>query len=348
MRYFLPLIAAALSLLCCPFHAANADDLQEATRLYRQGNKADAQSRLTSFLTQNPKDARGRFLQGVIYTEQKRTADALKIFSGLTEDHPELPEPYNNLAVLYASQGQYDKARKALETSIRTHPSYAVAHENLGDIYATLASQAYDRALQLDNGNAAARTKLELIKELVPKTTMAAAQIKPDTEPPPQPASPAKEPAKPEPAKPVTPNPETPAKPEPAKPVKPEPAQPTKPAFKDDAAGEVLKSVQAWAKAWSANDAERYLSFYATDFRTPGGEARGKWEASRRERLAKPKKIDVAVINPRVSVAADGRATVVFRQQYRSDALKTSGEKTLQLVKRADRWLIQREDISRQ
>lgn len=342
MRYFLPLIAAAFALLSGPYQAANADDLQEATRLYRQGNKADAQSRLTSFLTQNPKDARGRFLQGVIYTEQKRTADALKIFAGLTEDHPELPEPYNNLAVLYASQGQYDKARKALETSIRTHPSYAVAHENLGDIYATLASQAYDRALQLDNGNAAARTKLELIKELVPKTTMASAQIKPDAEPLPVPAAPAKEPVKPEPAKPAKPEPE-----KPVKPAQPEPAQPAKPAIKEDASGDVLKSVQAWAKAWSANDADRYLSFYAADFRTPGGEARGKWEASRRERLAKPKKIDVAIVNPRVSIAADGRATVVFRQQYRSDALKTSGEKTLQLVKRADRWLIQREDISR-
>src|SRR5438093_2806195 len=79
-----------------------------------------------------------------------------------------MPEPYNNLAVLYAGQGDYQKARKALETAIRTHPSYAVAHENLGDIYATLASQAYDKALQLDSGNAAARKKLALIKELVP------------------------------------------------------------------------------------------------------------------------------------------------------------------------------------
>ena len=79
-------------------------------------------------------------MKGLILTEQGKPADAIKIFTGLTEDYPELPEPYNNLAVLYASQGQYDKARTALEMSIRTHPSYATAHENLGDIYAKMAS----------------------------------------------------------------------------------------------------------------------------------------------------------------------------------------------------------------
>ncbi len=58
------------------------------------------------------------------------------MFTKLSEDYPELPEPYNNLAVLYAQQKQYDKARTALEMAIRTHPSYAIAYENLGDIYA--------------------------------------------------------------------------------------------------------------------------------------------------------------------------------------------------------------------
>src|SRR6185436_6783162 len=68
--------------------------------------------------------------------------------------------------VLYASQGQYDKARKSIEMAIRTHPSYAIAHENLGDVYAKMASEAYDKALQLDRGNAAAQTKLAMIKDL--------------------------------------------------------------------------------------------------------------------------------------------------------------------------------------
>jgi len=88
-----------------------------------------------------------RFNKGLILTEQKKVPDAIRIFSSLSEDYPDLPEPYNNLAVLYASQGQYEKARDALEAAIRTHPSYSTAHENLGDIYAKMASQAYGKAL---------------------------------------------------------------------------------------------------------------------------------------------------------------------------------------------------------
>ena len=159
--------------------AAQTDDYQEAQKLFRGGQQSQALERVDSFLKGNPKDARARFLKGLILTEQNKTADAIRIFTGLTEDYPELPEPYNNLAVLYAQQGQYDKARSALELSIRTHPSYATAHENLGDIYAKLASQAYDKALQLDKANTAAQTKLGLIKELFSST--APKGVKPTT-----------------------------------------------------------------------------------------------------------------------------------------------------------------------
>ena len=97
------------------------------------------------------------------------------MFTGLTEDFPELPEPYNNLAVLYASQGNYDKAKSALELAIHTHPSYATAHENLGDIYAQLASRAYDRALQLDKTNTTAQLKLAMVKDLFSSQKLAGA-----------------------------------------------------------------------------------------------------------------------------------------------------------------------------
>ena len=88
------------------------------------------------YIRDRPKDAQGRFLKGQILTEMNKPADAIAVFTKLTEDYPELPEPYNNLAVLYAQQKQYDKARTALEMAIRTHPSYAIAYENLGDVYA--------------------------------------------------------------------------------------------------------------------------------------------------------------------------------------------------------------------
>ena len=86
-------------------------------------------------------------------------AQAIATFTKLTEDFPELPEPYNDLAVLHAAQGDYDKARAALEMAIRTNPGYATAHENLGDIYARLASQAYCKALQLEVANATVKVQ---------------------------------------------------------------------------------------------------------------------------------------------------------------------------------------------
>lgn len=153
---------------------AQTDEYAEAGKLFRAGQQARALERVDNFLQGNPQDARGRFLKGLILTEQHKQAEAIAVFTGLTEEYPELPEPYNNLAVLYASQGQYDKARGALEISIRTHPSYATAHENLGDVYAKMASQSYEKASQLDKSNKAVQIKLTMIKELFSSDTRAA------------------------------------------------------------------------------------------------------------------------------------------------------------------------------
>lgn len=112
-----------------------------------------------------------RFIKGMILSEQGKSADAINVFQKLTEDYPELPEPYNNLAVLHASAGNYDKARVALERAIRTNPAYATAHENLGDVYAKLASQSYDKAMQLADPNQqpAPKAKLAMVRTLTPK-----------------------------------------------------------------------------------------------------------------------------------------------------------------------------------
>ena len=165
-RLLAVLAAMALGMASAAF-AAPADDLKEAQKLYNTGKLQPALDKVDAFLKVQPKDPQGRFLKGLVLTEQKKTAEAIQIFTGLNEDYPELPEPYNNLAVLYASQGNYDKAKSALELAINTHPSYATAQENLGDIYAQLASRAYDRALQLDKTNTSAQTKLSMVKEIL-------------------------------------------------------------------------------------------------------------------------------------------------------------------------------------
>jgi tetratricopeptide (TPR) repeat protein len=296
----------------------------------KSGQHQQALERVNKVLAAKPKDAQARFLKGLIFAEQGNTKDATDVFLALTKDYPDLPEPYNNLAVIYASQGQYDKARGALEQSIRTHPSYATAYENLGDVYAKLASQAYDKALQIDSANPGAKNKLALVRELVggsaPAKPVAIAVA---------PTAP-KEPAK---------APVVVAAAEPAKPAVEKPAA-EKPSAPKSGNAEILETVNAWAKAWSAKDVDGYLAFYGKDFKTPGGEARASWEKARRQRISTPKSIAVAVEAPKVSVAADGQASVTFRQGYRSDVIKsTSTTKTLVLARTEGRWLIQQERV---
>ena len=270
----------------CAF--AQTDALTDINQLIKQGQLAQALDRVNTYLATQPNDARGRFLKGLILTEQNNPAEAIKMFTALTEDYPELPEPYNNLAVLYAAQGQYDKARDALEIAIRTHPSYATAHENLGDIYAKMASQAYDKALQIDRGNATAQTKLNLIKELFstsqPPGKVAMAKAEPALKaPPPAPAAKPPAPARTPAATAAAPTPApAPAVPAATAAAKPAPAEPAKPASTENA-DEVLQAVKAWANAWSANDVAGYLAHYAPTFNTPAGSraANGKRSAKR-------------------------------------------------------------------
>jgi len=311
--------------------AANADDVQDANKLFKQGQHSQALDKVNGFLANNPKDAQARFLKGLILTEQGKVTEAIKVFSALTEDYPELPEPYNNLAVLYASQGQYDKAKLALEMAIRTHPSYATAHENLGDIYAKMASQAYDRALQLDRSNTATKTKLAMIQDLFAGGARGKSTVAQRTEASAIAVSSNLEPVKTEPVAPVA-----------SKPALVEKGQePATVPVTDNS--EILKTVNAWAAAWSAKNVNKYLSFYANDFKTPGGESRAAWKATRQERVSKPESIQVDISQASVKFSDSKHATVKFRQSYRASHLKTSGNKTLLMVKTGGNWLIQEE-----
>nr|WP_255517206.1 tetratricopeptide repeat protein [Herbaspirillum sp. SJZ099] len=151
------------ALFAIPAHASEMSDIN---KLMRSGQYAEALTKTDAILAKHPRDAQMRFTKGLILAEQNRSAEAIAVFVKLTEDFPDLPEPYNNLAVLYAANGQYDKARAALDMAMRTNPTYATALENLGDVYAKLASQAYDKALQIDPGSNVPQPKLTLLRSL--------------------------------------------------------------------------------------------------------------------------------------------------------------------------------------
>jgi Flp pilus assembly protein TadD len=141
--------------------------LREARELIARKELSAAVTRIDALLATRPREPQARFLKGVAQTEQGQTAAAIATFRGLIEDYPELPEPYNNVAVIHAQKGDYESARIALETAVRAAPDWSVAHENLGDVYARLAAAEYNRAATLDKGNRTAPAKLVLVRQLL-------------------------------------------------------------------------------------------------------------------------------------------------------------------------------------
>lgn len=304
MRGIKVLFWAALA-FSAPVWAVSAA-VEDAQALIAKGQYEQALAKLDSHLSSAPQDAEARFTRGLVLVRLNRNEDATKAFVELTRDYPQLPEPYNNLAVIYAQQGDYDKARDALEAALATHPSYPVAHENLGDIYAALAAAAYNRAMALDPNNAAVRAKLSLIAQLDGLADSGATIT----------ARPAGRLAAP-----ATPPPSGIAV--------------------DDAA--VTAAIQAWAAAWAAKDADKYLAAYAPDFVPEGGMSRQAWEAQRRSRIAKPKQISVEVSDIKITPLAENAAEASFTQDYKSDVLSNHSVKVLELAVIDGQWRIRRE-----
>ena len=351
--------------------AAYADDYVDVNVLIKNGKLGEALAKADQYLAGKPRDPQMRFIKGVIQTEAGKPVDAIATFNQITQDYPELPEPYNNLAVLYAGQSQYDKARAALEMAIRTNPSYATAHENLGDVYAKLASQAYSKALQLDGGNTAVQPKLALIRTLFntdPRNQKAAAA--PASSPAVTTApiaskssvtaavAPAGTTAAPAPSKVVAAAPAVPATPKAPEAVVASPAPKVVPvasapavapkatagisAAASSAEKDVEALVRTWAAAWAGKDMNSYLASYGKDFATPRGQARKAWEDDRRSRITGKSRISVKIDNLEVTVKGD-KATARFKQIYSADSLNVSSRKTLNVAKMADRWVIVKE-----
>ncbi|MFM7341521.1 MAG: tetratricopeptide repeat protein [Betaproteobacteria bacterium] len=146
---------------------AQANPYQEVQRLSSSGQHGKALAQADAYLSEKPRDPQMRFLRGVTLTEIGRGAEAEEIFRQLTREFPELPEPYNNLAVLLAARQDLDQARVLLEAALRNDPSYATAHENLGDVLAQLAARSYAKALQIEPGRSSNRRKIGQLQQML-------------------------------------------------------------------------------------------------------------------------------------------------------------------------------------
>lgn len=339
MVLYKTIISILLSVILCFTSAFAQDSYGDIQVLINDGQYKEALKMTEAQLSRNGADIKLQFMKGLVLTRLDRYDDAEQVFIQLTKENPELPEPFNNLAVVYAAQGKYPEAADALKSAINTHPSYATAHENLGDIYAKMASRAYNQALELDTSNRTAREKLSLVNELISApfesktktTTVAAVTPKPKAAPKPEPeviAVPVE--SKPEPVEVSTP------KKTPVKTVDVE-------ADKAKNRNAVESAVKNWANAWSAQDVDSYLASYGKEFVPPKGLSRRAWEKERRVRLAKPRFIKVSLSDMKINLHGKDYAEIRFTQSYQSDTYGDKVKKEILMRKVADKWMITQE-----
>lgn len=184
VRFLLTSVLLALTLQAMPVHAqqeppapvvdltpeqrrAYNEGVAEARRLIAEKQWGRAAAKLDALVKQRPREAQARFLKAVVQSEQGERAGAIATYQGLIDDYPEIPEPYNNLAVLLAAGGDIEGARINLETAVRTAPEWPTAHENLGDIYLRLAAEQYERAATPPRGSRTAPAKLKVVRDLL-------------------------------------------------------------------------------------------------------------------------------------------------------------------------------------
>jgi len=175
------LVFAAACLATLPLRA---DELVDIEELYHDGKVNEALALADATIAAQPRAAQVRFLKGVMLIEQKREDEALQVFIALTQDYPELADPYNNLGVLYASKGHLQNALVALHSALRNEPEHRLAQENLGDLYLLLAQQAWAAAQARSKGDDAELVrKLRLASEILP-VSVPTRVLKPRSTPP--------------------------------------------------------------------------------------------------------------------------------------------------------------------
>jgi len=276
-------------------------NLEEIKILLKNGKYATAETLTNKSIEENLNNPELLFYKGIIETNLGKHNQAIDTFRDLTERFPELPEPFNNLAVLYAEKGQYGLAKEILEQAIKTNPSYLTAHINLGDIFTKMASEAYNNALEIDKSNNIAITKLSMITQLF--------NYQPNTKNTKIDSIQAKKKIK------------------------------ISKKTKKDMSENILNALNHWKAAWEDKDMSKYLKSYASKFKYPNNMNKSEWEKYRTSRITSKKIINLSLSNTKVKFNKE-KAVVTFTQNYKSGALNQTSIKTLVFIEEGNDWLI--------
>jgi len=155
---------------CVFSHAAVADSPENVRALLARGELPAALATAQAGVAARPGDAQSRFVLGVVLMDMGRDAQALAVFTDLSQAYPELPDPMNNIALLQARAGQLEPARQSLETALRNDPAHRAARVNLGQVHLMLAAQAWSQAAAAMPGDSALQSKLQSVRALLAST----------------------------------------------------------------------------------------------------------------------------------------------------------------------------------
>lgn len=154
---------------------AIADGTPEIDREIAAGQLDTALHALDQRIATNPSDVQAKFKRGTVLARLGRDDQAIVAFTALTQQYPEIPEPYNNLAALYAKRGDLAQARVTLETAAAANPAYALARQNLGALYLRLALESYQRAAAIDPRDTQSAQRVKVISGVLNLAAPAAA-----------------------------------------------------------------------------------------------------------------------------------------------------------------------------
>jgi len=313
-----------LIILCCLLvsPAVFAADSMQQLIVQQQYAKAIHSGEQT--LRQSPNDSNTRFLTAYAYQMSGKTDRAIKMYEDLIRDEPQLPEPRNNLAMIFLEKGDYDRASQLLVSAINTRINYAIAYDNLSQVYKGIASEAYRRAIsqtsepakythdieltaitRLDNSSAGSQTQIASLptsKPVLPKAT-----------------------------------------------VKEDPVievASTTPSLVNVANLDTLmiEKVMNWANAWSSKDFDTYTGSYTPDYRDKFN-THAQWAKHRRGRILRPGDIKVDVSGFSVKQRSSNKVTVDFTQAFSSPSYRDRVVKRLDFERVGNQWKISKERV---
>jgi tetratricopeptide (TPR) repeat protein len=304
--------------LLFPGAALAADSTRQLQLLIEQEKYLEAVLEGGDILSQDASNARARFLTAYGYQMIAMTDKAIALYQDLIRDYPTLPEPRNNLAMIYLEQGDYDRASQMLVSAINTRIGYAIAYANLSQVYKGIASEAYRRAISESTEPVQYTHDIELtaITWLDLDDSESASQVA---------SLSVSEPLiEEQPAEDIT------------------TTQTAINAADDDSL--LIEKVRGWAQAWSSKDFDNYRATYAADYRDRF-DTHEQWVEYRQQRILRPGDIKVEVSDFKVRQRGADRASVDFTQAFSSPGYSDRVIKRLDFNRVGTQWKIASERV---